>query len=353
MTWQGSSGQGAPGEPDDDATRVDNPVPAPGPPPFTPPTDDSPTSPVPDVPSPFAPGGTLADDEALRAATAGNADATPPGPPGLEPGGTLPPAAPPAAPNAGYPPASQAPSPWAAPAAGGAGGWASVPPDSGRLAVPGAPGLVYGGAAPRFVAYLVDSVLLAIVGTILALPFASNAVNEVVANPSAFDPANPTVFGPTAGVATILSLVIEAAYFTFLWSSAGRATIGMRLFKLQIGDVATGHRIPLATAFRRWLAFGAWLNLLAFVPVLAALSSLLVLGWQLILLLTTATHPQRQGLHDRFANTAVVQPVNAGSGGYVIGCILIAVVVVLLSFVALIFLGSQVSSILSAVGESV
>jgi uncharacterized RDD family membrane protein YckC len=310
MTWQGSGGQGAPGGPDDDATRVDNPVPAAAPPPFTPPAD--------------------------------------------EPASGLPPAAPPAAPDAtGVPPAPvpQAPAPWAAPGAGG--GWAAAPPDAGRLAVPGAPGLVYGGALPRFVAYVVDAVLLGIVGWIITAPFASSAVTEALRNPNTFDPANPVPFGPSAGVATILALVLEAAYFTFLWSSRGRATIGMRILKLQIGDATTGNRIPIATAFRRWLAFGAWLNLLAFIPVLLSYASLAVFGWQLVLLLTTALHPQRQGLHDRFANTAMVRPANAGSGGYVVGCILIVVALVLLSFVSLLFLGSQMSTILSDIGESV
>ena len=75
--------------------------------------------------------------------------------------------------------------------------------------------------------------------------------------------------------------------------------------------------------------------------------------WEVILLVTTASHPQKMGLHDRFANTAMVRPANAGSGGVVLGCILIAIALVVLSIVALIFLGGQVSSILSAVGDSV
>jgi uncharacterized RDD family membrane protein YckC len=313
MTWQGSGGPGAPGDPDDDATRVDNPVPAVSPP-FTAPAEP-------------------ADPEA----------APPPGGP---------PAAPPAAPiSSGLPPAPgpQSPAPWAAPTAGA---WAAVPPGSDQLAVPGAPGLVYGGATPRFVAYLVDAVLLGIVGSIISAPFTATAFNEALANPSAFDPANPTQFGQV-GITTIIALILNALYFTFFWSSGGRATIGMRIMKLQIGDATTGNRIPIATAFRRWLAFADWLNLLAFIPFIAGAASFAVLAWQLILLITTATHPQRQGLHDRFANTAMVRPINAGSGGYVVGCIVVVVAIVLLSFVALIFLGSQMSSILSAVGESV
>jgi uncharacterized RDD family membrane protein YckC len=322
MTWQDAGGHGAPGGRDDDATRTDNPVPPGSPPPFTPPADDSPTAPVPppsDLGIPPAP------------------------PPDVMPPGAPPPAQPPV-------PGAQPPSPWAAPAAGG---WATVPPDGGRFAVPGAPGLVYAGALPRFVAYVIDLVLLGIVSSIITLPFASSIANESLANPGAFDPANPIPMGPTAGIGTIVLLVLEAAYFVLLWSSSGRATLGMRLLRLQIGNATTGNRIPLATSFRRWLVFGSWLQLLAFVPVLAGVAALATLAWQLILLVTTASHPQKQGLHDRFANTAMVRPVNAGSGGLIIGCIVIVIAVALLSIVALILLGSQVSNILSAVGESV
>jgi hypothetical protein len=65
--------------------------------------------------------------------------------------------------------------------------------------------------------------------------------------------------------------------------------------------------------------------------------------------------PTKQGLHDRFANTAVVRPATAGSGA-AMACLVIAIVIALAALAAiigLIFLGGQVSSILSAVGESV
>ena len=228
--------------------------------------------------------------------------------------------------------------------------------EAGRFAVPGAPGLVYAGAGPRLVAYIVDAVLIGIVGAIVAIPFAANTVADLSAA-GAFDPTNPTPFTPlmtpVAGVGTILALLLQAAYFTLLWSSSGRATIGMRLLTLQVGDATTGNRIPVATAFRRWLAFGAWLNLFGIRPGarrLRVARGVRVGG-------DPPRHdlvpPAEDGPSRPVRDMAMVRPVNAGSGGVVIGCVLIAVAVVVLSFVALIFLGSQVSSILSAVGDSV
>ncbi|HEX5828602.1 MAG TPA: hypothetical protein VFY23_13840, partial [Candidatus Limnocylindrales bacterium] len=72
-------------------------------------------------------------------------------------------------------------------------------------------------------------------------------------------------------------------------------------------------------------------------------------------LYTTATSPTKQGLHDRFAGTAVVRSATAGNGG-ALACLVVALiipVIAIVSLIALIGLGGQVSSILSTVGESV
>jgi hypothetical protein len=88
---------------------------------------------------------------------------------------------------------------------------------------------------------------------------------------------------------------------------------------------------------------------------LGALSGGVLFVWMIVLLITTATSPTKQGLHDRFANSAVVRPTNAGNTA-VVACLVIVLILValtVLSIVALIFLGSQVSDILSSVGGSV
>jgi len=297
MTWQGSGG--GPGGPEDDATRTDLQLPVP-----------------------------------------------PAGAPLPPPAG--PPVAPPGVPPATVPPVNS----WTVdPAAGGGadGGWGLAPAGMDPLAVPGAPGLVYAGAIPRAIAFVVDYILILVVATIASLPFAE-PVTPVVTEGGGYD------FGAgfaSSGISAVIIVLIEAAYFILLWASAGRATLGMRLLKLQVGTAADGNRIPVATAARRWIAFGSWVSILGFIPGVRPLTSLVVFVWQVILLVTTATHPQKRGLHDRFAGTAMVRPANAGSAGVVVGCLLIGVLIVLGSLVALIFLGGQVSAILSAVGDSV
>ena len=94
----------------------------------------------------------------------------------------------------------------------------------------------------------------------------------------------------------------------------------------------------------------------AFSAATVAAAGTLSAIWSLVLLITTATSPTKQGLHDRFANSALVRPSTAGDGlawTCLIVLLILPIVIALIAIVALIGLGGQVSSILSAVGKSV
>ena len=85
------------------------------------------------------------------------------------------------------------------------------------------------------------------------------------------------------------------------------------------------------------------------------LVGLLQFVWQLVLLVTTYSSPTKQGLHDKFAEQRSRPPGERRQRPRVT-CLVVALVLpvlAILSIVALIFLGGQVSSILSAVGDSV
>jgi uncharacterized RDD family membrane protein YckC len=246
-----------------------------------------------------------------------------------------------------------APVPWppAGPVAGST--WAP-PPDvgGGRFAVPGAPGLVYAGALPRFAAFVVDMVIISIAVSIVALPFTPAVAQVTQTSDSWLSTSN---YAMRSGVGSLIGVIGEALYFVLLWMSSGRATLGMRLFSLQVGRMDDGQRLPPRAALVRWLAFGSWFGLLGFVPALSGAGGLLQLVWSMVLLVSTIASPTHQGIHDRFAGSAVVRPANAGNG-LAITCVVIALIVpflLIVSFIALIFLGGQVSSILSAVGDSI
>ena len=305
MTWQGSGGQAPPGGSDDDATRPD----------WDP------------VQPPTAPPAALSDGELP------NALVPPPPPPmvGTTPG-TPPPTIPPPAQAWGQP--GGYPEPGGQPAPGGVWG---PPANAGYGVAPGA--IHYAGALPRVLAYWLDEILIGIIAGLFGGIVGAAAGNS----------------GAAALIGAIIALGVSLLYFMAFWTSSGRATPGMRLFNLQIGAAGDGRTLSLGQAAIRWAALGSWLQALALLPGLGGLLGMLGLVWALVLLVTTVASPTRQGLHDRFAGSAIVQPI--GREGPVFAClillVLLFVVLPLIAFVGLLAVGSQITTILSEVGTSI
>jgi uncharacterized RDD family membrane protein YckC len=207
-----------------------------------------------------------------------------------------------------------------------------------------APGLTYAGTLVRIVAYLVDTLIIvllaAAVGIVIGLavfavaPDSRSAIN---------------IAGAIVGVS------IQLVYFVGLWTSSSRATFGMRLSRLQIGNAADGRTLTPEQAVKRWLAMGFPLALLALVPVFAGPANALLLLWVVALAISVAVSPTKQGLHDRFAGSAVVQPAGASNAGAV-GCLLLLLlllVIPVLAVIALVLVGGDVATLLSEIGSSI
>jgi uncharacterized RDD family membrane protein YckC len=204
------------------------------------------------------------------------------------------------------------------------------------LEVPGAPGLRFGSVWHRFIAYLLDGLIVGIGAGVLA-----------------------GIAGALAGgsLVNVITMVIflgaEFLYFVGFWTGGSRATPGMRLMKLQIGQAFDGRTLTIQQAVIRWVALGLPFQALGYIPELAAISGLAGL-WSLVLLISTAISPTRQGVHDRLANSAIVQPVGASTPAA--ACLILLLIFVLLPIIAIIgllALGTQVSEILMEVGTSV
>lgn len=278
-------------------------------------------------------GGTPRDEETR--VDLGNLGAPPPLPPipgatPVIPGGPPPmqPPAPPPPGSGGFGYDAGAPVAWAAPLAAPTG-----------IQVPGAPGLRFGGIFHRFLAWWIDAIIVGIVAGIFA------GVAGVAARGT----------GTTTALITIvIYLGLEFLYFVGFWTSAGRATLGMRIMKLQIGNAFDGRILTVSQAVRRWVGLGLPFQALTVLPGASGAIGSLVGLWYLVLLVSTAMSPTRQGLHDRFANSAIVQPMGASTPAVACLALLILLVAIpLIAIVALILVGSQVSSILSSVGTSV
>jgi uncharacterized RDD family membrane protein YckC len=271
------------------------------------------------------------DDEATRPDWATTQPVIPPSeaapqgqwPPALVP----PPPAPPVGPAPAIPPPTIPPP---------AQTW-GPPTDAGYGVATG--GIHYAGALPRFLAYWLDGILVGIIAGLFG----------GIAGAAAGDPQATSLIG------AIIGLGVSLLYFLAFWTSDGRATPGMRLFNLQIGAAADGRTLLLGPAAIRWVALGSWIQALALLPGLGGLLGMLSLVWAVVLLVTTVTSPTKQGLHDRFAGSAIVQPI--GREGPVIPClillVLLIVVLPLIALVGLLAVGTQLTEILSEVGTSI
>jgi uncharacterized RDD family membrane protein YckC len=191
----------------------------------------------------------------------------------------------------------------------------------------------------RFLAWFLDGILIG-----LGSAFLAGVVEGLVAGSSS----------ATALLTAVIYLGVGFLYFAGMWTSAGRATIGMRVLKLQVGNAFDGRTLTMAQATRRWLALGLPLQGLSFLPAASGPIGSIAFLWSLALLVSTAISPTRQGLHDRFANSAMVQPMGASTPA--LACLILLVLVIVIPIVAivtLLFLGGQVSDIFSSVGTSV
>jgi uncharacterized RDD family membrane protein YckC len=259
-------------------------------------------------------------------------------------------APPPIAPS-GLPPAGE--SGPGAPGAGGTGPtvlWAT-PTSQAQMEVHGAPGLSFADTTSRVIAFIIDSFLVGITGSIIAAVLGYGRTSTFQSGTTSG--ATVSVQGAAFAVPFV---VLGFLYYVFFWSGGRRATLGQRIFNLQVGNAFDGQPLTLSQAVKRWLGLGLFLSLFAVTPAIYGFASLAQFVWVIVLFVTTWRSPTKQGLHDRFANTAMVRPSNQSSSGLTTACLIVVVIVLLLfvfSIVALVFLGSQVSDILSKAGNSI
>ena len=252
-------------------------------------------------------------------------------------------------PAPGEPWVTPTPAPWpildatptmsAPPPPGATSGWVTAP-----MRAEVVPGLEYASTTSRIVAFVVDTFLIGILASVVA------AVVPGAQSTTTF--ANGVVNSP---VFNLVSALVGAAYFIGFWSGGRRATLGQMLFKIQVGNAGDGRSLTSEQAVKRWLGLGLFLPIVGVVPGFGSLAGLMEFVWVIVLLITTASSPTKQGLHDRYAETAVVRPVGA-SNALVWTCLILVIVIPILAVLALfslVIVGSQVSTVLSEVGTSI
>lgn len=113
----------------------------------------------------------------------------------------------------------------------------------------------------------------------------------------------------------VLSVVLGGVYvvgsYLLLHASPGHLLLVMSLRPLDPAE-----RLSLASAVVRWLLLAAPFGLasvaMTIVEGIADLvGAVVVSAWYVVLLVSTARHPAKRGLHDRLARTIVVKPARA------------------------------------------
>lgn len=141
-------------------------------------------------------------------------------------------------------------------------------------------GPVFGGFWLRFVAYVIDAVILNIVGFIVRL-LLSSVMGVQTPSSSGFDTVTITT--------GFVGLVVAWLYFAFQESSEAGATLGKRILGLRVVRGIDGSRLTFARATGRFLA--------KFVSAFILLIGYIMAGFT----------ERKRALHDMIADTVVIK----------------------------------------------
>jgi uncharacterized RDD family membrane protein YckC len=167
--------------------------------------------------------------------------------------------------------------------------------------MPGIPGFVYADVPNRFIALIIDAIVMLLILIVIGIVLAAVGLNAGVM---------ATGTNIVSGVVyAAVSLVVTGGYFIYTWTSM-RASVGMRVLGMQVGNAFDGKTLTMEQAMKRFIALWGPSTLsgaLNSVSGIGLLISLAVLVYLFYLLYTTAKSPTKQGFHDIFANTVVVK----------------------------------------------
>jgi uncharacterized RDD family membrane protein YckC len=153
----------------------------------------------------------------------------------------------------------------------------------------------FAAIGPRFVALLIDGVIIGIpIGIISAILSAMMAVQVIhrTSQATSFYPGDVIgTFFAGFGLIMLISILLSWAYFSLMESSAWQGTLGKKMMGIQVTDLC-GERISLGRATIR-------------LAVKSLLSSWLFIGY-IIAFFTQ----KRQSLHDLVAGTLVLTKQN-------------------------------------------
>lgn len=164
-----------------------------------------------------------------------------------------------------------------------------------------APSLVYAGFWKRFVAVIIDSILLYVVNTIITLAFFGSSMASL-SRVRQNDPAAAMAIAGGAGLIWLISIALGWLYSALMESSANQGTLGKMALGLRVTDL-DGNRISFARATGRY--FGKFVSTI-----------ILCIGF-----IMAGFTAKKQALHDMIAGTLVLGksslvPQNVAANAY-------------------------------------
>lgn len=137
----------------------------------------------------------------------------------------------------------------------------------------------YAGFWIRFVAYIIDSIILYFLFTLLVFIFTGDLFYQ--------SKIDPMAMGKDYWLLTSSNIILALLYFSSLESSKYQATLGKSLMGLKVVDMK-GDRISPGKAIGRYLS-----------KIISAL--ILMIGF-----IMAGFDARKQALHDKIANTLVI-----------------------------------------------
>ncbi|HEX5426426.1 MAG TPA: RDD family protein [Candidatus Acidoferrales bacterium] len=165
------------------------------------------------------------------------------------------------------------------------GGYSPVAAPSIAMA---APTTKYAGFWLRFVAFIIDVIILGFIGFVVTLPFLGSLPFGAMMHGRPMSPEELAPFVGGLGRLALLRIVVNWLYYALFESSAWQATIGKKALGLTVTDLE-GRRIGFGRATGRFFA-----KILSFM--------ILCIGFFMI-----AFTSKKQGLHDILAGTLVLR----------------------------------------------
>ena len=154
-------------------------------------------------------------------------------------------------------------------------GWTAPPPAPSNRPGP-MPGWHYAGFWVRFLAFLIDGILLGIISSAFTPvwgPQFTTTGNQIA------------VHAGSNAIGTLVGLV----YFVGFWAWRGQ-TVGMMPFNMQVVSVTDGKKIDVVRGLLRYVGY-----------IISAIPLLIGFIW-------AAFDARKQGWHDKIASTVVIRP---------------------------------------------